>query len=397
MPAGASAQTTSAGVAPAGVFRGISSMAGVAASSPANAWAVGSTTLDVLPDGVTAKQRCVIAHWNGRRWRTNERCPGPGSDWLEGVTALSPRSAWAVGTTPPLPPGSTSLTQPLVLRWNGTKWRRVPSPRFQFGGQLAGVTAASSGRAWAVGDAFDKSGVQVGAILTWNGKAWRRTPVAALQSPSTADGSSSLAAVAATSASTAWAVGSGPGSNPSNPLILHWNGRRWTPARLPALPLCSGDFCDLTGVAATSSSNAWAVGVNFRPDQVESTSVPLILHWNGRAWKNVPCPACTSFGGLSGLNAVAAWRGLAWAVGYSQPVSPTGPAGPGRAVIVKWNGHVWKQMKVPAESADTDPVLNGVAAASGNLAWAVGGQAGDSATVGVSTALLFNWNGKVWR
>ena len=75
MPAGAGAQTTNTGAVPAGVFNGISSMAGIAASSPANAWAVGSTALDVLPDGVTVKQRCVIAHWNGRRWRTNVRCP----------------------------------------------------------------------------------------------------------------------------------------------------------------------------------------------------------------------------------------------------------------------------------------------------------------------------------
>lgn len=391
MPAGAGAQTTNTGAVPAGVFNGSSLMAGVAASSPANAWAVGSTALNVQPDGVIVKQRCVIEHWNGRHWRTNERCPSPGRDWLEGVTTLSTRSAWAVGATPPPSPGLASLTQPLILRWNGIRWRRVPSPTFQFGGQLAAATAVSSGRAWAVGDALDKYGDQVGAILTWNGRAWRQTPVAALQS-----GSSHLAAVAATSASNAWAVGSGPGPDLSDPLILHWNGHRWTSAGLPALPLCDGSFCDLTGVAATSSSNAWAVGVNLMPSQVESTSVPFILHWNGRAWKNVPCPLCKTFVGLSGLNAVAAWRGLAWAVGWTEPLSPTGSAGPGQVVILKWNGHVWKQMKVLGPSADRYPVLSGVAAPSGKLAWAVGGPVG-SPTVGVSSALLFTWNGKVWR
>lgn len=397
MPAGAGAQTTNTAAVPAGVFNGTSLMAGIAASSPANAWAVGSTALGVLPDGVTVKQRCVIAHWNGRRWRTTERCPSPGRDWLEGVTTLSTRSAWAVGATPPPSPDPASLTQPLILRWNGVRWRRVPSPTFQFGGQLAGVTAVSSGRAWAVGDALDKYGEQVAAILTWNGRAWRQTPVAALQSASRAGGSSRLAAVAATSASNAWAVGYGPGpTNPDTPLILHWNGHRWTPARLPALPLCYLDLCDLTGVAATSSSNAWAVGVNLMPSQIESTSMPFILHWNGRAWKNVPCPAYKSFDGLSGLNAVAAWRGLAWAVGWAQPLSPAGFAGPGQVVILKWNGHVWKQMKVFGRSPDRYPVLSGVAAPSGELAWAVGGPAG-SPTVGVSSALVFTWNGKVWR
>jgi hypothetical protein len=393
MPTAAGAQTTSTGAVPADVFSGTSSMAGIAASSPANAWAVGSTAVKKLPDGITVKQRCVIAHWNGRRWSTNERCPSPGGDWLEGVTALSARSAWAVGATPP-PQDVTSVTQPLILRWNGIRWRRVPSPTFRFGGQLAGVTAVSSRHAWAVGDALDKYGEQVGAILTWNGRAWRQTPVAALQSgPAAPPGPSPLTAVAATSASNAWAVGSGPGPTP---LILHWNGHRWTPAQLPALPpSCDSDLCSLTGVAATSSSNAWAVGVNVSPSQVESTSTPLILHWNGRAWKNVPCCESKIFDeGLSGLNAVTASGGRAWAVGYAQPLSPAGFAGPGQVVILRWNGHAWKQMKVHGRS-DTYPVLSGVAAPSGKLAWAVGGPEG-SPTVGVSSALLFTWNGKVW-
>jgi hypothetical protein len=383
MPTAAGAQTASTGAVPADVFSGTSSMAGIAASSPANAWAVGSTAVKKLPDGVTVKQRCVIAHWNGRRWSTNERCPSPGGDWLEGVTALSARSAWAVGATPPPQDVASVITQPLILRWNGIRWRRVPSPTFQSGAQLAAVTAVSPRRAWAVGDA---SNAGVGEILTWNGRTWRKTPVAALQP----DSSSPLTAVAATSASNAWAVGwEGPGSTP---LILHWNGHRWTPAKLPALPFC--DLCSLTGVAATSSSNAWAVGVNELPSQVESTSVPFILHWNGRAWKNVPCPVCSTFNGLSGLNAVTASRGRAWAVGYAQPLLPTGPAEAGHVLILKWNGHVWKQMKVHGQS-DTYPMLSGVAAPSGKLAWAVGGPEG-SPTVGVSSALLFTWNGKVW-
>jgi hypothetical protein len=388
MPAGAGAQTTSTGAVPADVFNGTTSMAGIAASSPANAWAVGSTALKQLPDGEVVKQRCVIAHWDGSRWGTSERCPSPGGDWLEGVTAQSARSAWAVGATPPPSKGVASLTQPLILRWNGIRWRQVPSPAFQPGAQLAAVTAVSSRRAWAVGDENNDG---VGVILSWNGRVWRKTPVKALQP----DSSSPLTAVAATSASNAWAVGSGAGSNPANPMILHWNGRNWTPAQLPALPFCNGDFCNLTGVAATSSSNAWAVGVNVLPSQVESTSTPFILHWNGRAWTNVPCPGCTAFNGISGLNAVTASRGLAWAVGYAQPLSPTGFTGPGQVVMLKWNGHVWLQTKVVGRS-DTYPLLSGVAAPSRKLAWAVGGPEG-TPTVGVSSALLFTWNGKVWR
>jgi hypothetical protein len=378
IPAAAGAQTTSTGAVPADVFNGASSIAGIAASSPANAWAVGSTALNPIP-----KQRCFIARWNGRHWRTNEQCPSPVRDTLEGVTALSTRNAWAVGYVPAASPDPHGLSQPLILRWNGIRWRQVPSPTFKAGGQLAGVTAVSPRRAWAVGNVGDN---QAGAILTWNGRAWRQTPVAALQS-----GDSPLTAVAATSASNAWAVGSGP----ANPLILHWNGHRWTPARLPTLPFCDDSSCYLTGVAATSPSNAWAVGVNLMPSQEESTSSGFTLHWNGRAWKNVTCPVCNTANSLSGLNAVTAWRGLAWAVGYALP--PTGPAGPGHVVILKWNGHAWRQMKVFGQPSGTaQMMLSGVAAPSGNLAWAGGGPA-ISPVAGVSTALLFTWNGKVWR
>ena len=60
--------------------------------------------------------------------------------------------------------------------------------------------------------------------------------------------------------------------------ILGWNGKTWKQAPGPAP--AQGHF--LYGVAATSASNAWAVG------QAASLSGPtktLILRWNGTTWK----------------------------------------------------------------------------------------------------------------
>jgi hypothetical protein len=72
-----------------------------------------------------------------------------------------------------------------------------------------------------------------------------------------------LEAVAALSATNAWAVGV---------VILHWNGRAWK--RVP-----SPNSGVLGDVAATSARNAWAIGqIKFKT---------LILHWNGIAWKTV--------------------------------------------------------------------------------------------------------------
>ena len=91
----------------------------------------------------------------------------------------------------------------------------------------------------------------------------------------------SLTGVAATSADNAWAVGS-TGSNLSpKPLIAHWNGTSWKQTRSSGLP--SGE---LSAVAATSASNAWAVGST-------TSRQSLILHWNGISWQQVPGPSAS--------------------------------------------------------------------------------------------------------
>jgi hypothetical protein len=74
---------------------------------------------------------------------------------------------------------------------------------------------------------------------------------------------------------------------------------------------------ELNGVAATSASNAWAVGAG--------PGGTLILHWNGTAWKQVPTP------GTGELTVAAPPGGLAWAVGY------TGR----KTLILRWNGTTW--------------------------------------------------------
>jgi hypothetical protein len=60
--------------------------------------------------------------------------------------------------------------------------------------------------------------------LWWNGSGWKRIP-----SPSPG-ATASLSAVAATSARNAWAVGSTSAANHGNPetLILRWNGKAWS-------------------------------------------------------------------------------------------------------------------------------------------------------------------------
>ncbi len=126
--------------------------------------------------------------------------------------AVTPRGhAWAVGDR-----GTRPVS--LILHWNGTRWRQVPSPSPVRGSRLWGVAAASASSAWAVGCAACAH-AQKTLIVHWNGSAWRRVP-----SPSPAGGAS-LYAVTTGAGGTAWAVGSYRHSGRREPLIVRWTGR----------------------------------------------------------------------------------------------------------------------------------------------------------------------------
>jgi hypothetical protein len=230
---------------------------------------------------------------------------------LSGVAASSASSAWAVGS---YTAGTSSKS--LVLGWNGTAWKQVPSPTPGGGTILRGAAATSASSAWAVGS-YTAGTSTKSLVLEWNGTAWKQVP-----SPSGV-----LSAVAATSAASAWAVGS---TGRARTLVVRWNGTAWKQVPSPSLGAHFIPFLD--AVAATSARNAWAVG--------DSTNcgcgpgISLILHWNGTTWKQVPSPTPGGGTDLRGVAATSATN--AWAVGYSG-----GGIGPTKTVILRWNGKTW--------------------------------------------------------
>lgn len=96
-------------------------------------------------------------------------------------------------------------------------------------------------------------------------------------------------------------------------IVEHWDGTSWSvvPNEHP------GGFHELTGIAAVSSADVWAVG--------SGTTQPLIEHWNGTSWSIVPSPAVS--GRLTALAVFSASD--VWAVGYA-----TG----GVTLIENWDG-----------------------------------------------------------
>ncbi len=127
---------------------------------------------------------------------------GSGDNQLEGVAATSACNAVAVGYY-----NNGTANQTLILRWSGTAWKVQPSS--DPGGsandnELLGVAATSSHNAWAVGYYYNGTADQT-LIERWNGKAWKkqRSP-----NPGRSVNDNELSDVAATSSTNAWAVGS---------------------------------------------------------------------------------------------------------------------------------------------------------------------------------------------
>jgi len=106
----------------------------------------------------------------------------------------------------------------------------------------------------------------------WNGTTWAQVPT---PSPGGAAGYSQLAAVAATSASDALAVGyytAGVGGFPDRTLAERWNGTGWTQVPSPN-PSASDNL--LGGVAAASPASFWAVGGYANNSQAQQA---LVFH-----------------------------------------------------------------------------------------------------------------------
>jgi len=302
----------------------------------------------------------------------------PGTSSSLGGVAVVSCQAWAVGD---YSNGTARLT--LIERWNGTKWRQVPSPSPGSAvNGLSSVAATSASDAWAVGDTGNSASHPRTLAEHWNGITWARVST---PNPGGSAGTPTLTGVAATSASNAWAVGvynTGP-RTPLLSLAEHWNGTKW--ALVPTQNPGTGStvFNYVMSVAATSASNAWAVGMHSTSQEGTLT---LIEHWNGTNWTQVPSP---SPGGtlhidwLLGVTATSATD--AWAVGRTHS----------KTLIEHWNGTAWTQVPSPNPANSREPELTGVTAISASDAWAVGDYI---AAVGgfPRETLIEHWNGTAW-
>lgn len=414
-----------------------SNASGLAATGPNDLWAVGSVR-DIGSSG-------HVARWDGARWleppmpAVHRDPQAPLSTILNGVSAFAPGDVWAVG----LYYGSDMYNsydpfrnQPLALHWDGKQWAQTLTPLIAgASAQLQSVAAISTYDVWAVGSLARMNRAPDGStsqsppsplILRYTGPgcgtpAPRFTPRAARPTPPPVPATCELAwrivpnmapgplnGVVALSANEAWAVGNTstkgrPGGSPARTgrtLVERWDGTRW--AQVPSPNAGPGENV-LYAVDAISSDDIWAVG-NWHQSstaqvgsvaQIGMSAKPLLMHWNGDAWRIMPGPDAAEFSTLYDVEVVDASD--VWAVGYEV----TGSSGV-QALALHWDGSEWTDVPTP-ELGEGASILSGIAALAPDDIWAVGTNGRTPYAVspkGIfdlgTTTLTLHWNGKEW-
>ncbi|MDA3630136.1 hypothetical protein OU415_32235 [Saccharopolyspora sp. WRP15-2] len=172
--------------------------------------------------------------------------------------------SWAFGFNSDSSPNETSE----VYRKDEQGWQQVPIENF---GRLVDGEVLAPDDVWTVGV---PTKTKPGGMAHWDGQTWTRVDPAPGTSPDPV-------ALKAFAADDVWAVG-GAGRGTAQ----HWDGRAWTDVPVPDLAEHDYESWKLTDVEGVASNDLWAVGYSTWPNG----SRTIALHWDGRAWTEVPVP-----------------------------------------------------------------------------------------------------------
>ncbi|MBV9055224.1 MAG: hypothetical protein JO351_01135 [Candidatus Eremiobacteraeota bacterium] len=267
----------------------------------------------------------------------------------------------------------------LIVPPRACAWKIVPTINLGSSSSFTGVSGSSTSDVWAVGRYFTSSAGPLTLAEHWSGKSW-----AVVATPDPGPYGDNLFGVATLSTKDAWAVGYATLSGSTSPaLILHWDGKVWKQYAAPAVP--SGDAATLYSITAYSTKDIWAMG------SLGATSSPnpppYSVHFDGRKWKAVPIPNPGKYGSavdgvaMSGPDDVWTTGGTYTSSSYNSFVTLT----------EHWNGKKWSVVKSPNANSN-DNVFNAAVAVAPKDAWAIG----DYYTGTSFDTLTEHWNGKKW-
>ena len=211
--------------------------------------------------------RTLVEHWDGTAWKVVPTPNGVNNtgNVLTSISATSPTDIWAVGdrVSPNLP------VKTLVLHFDGAKWSVVPSPNPVNTGVLSanvltGVRAVSPTDVTAVGWVRDGNAQRVVTLIErWDGTRWKVIP-----SPNQGQNAGDLNVLTGvTQVSPTNLYASGYFENPTtngqhHTMVQHFDGSSWKIVPTPAPNLAQ----QLNSTfALPGTTDVWVVGASSIP------------------------------------------------------------------------------------------------------------------------------------
>jgi hypothetical protein len=387
-------------VSPQAAAKTQSALFGVSLTSATDGWAVGNLLTTVPnPQGGPrlVVSRALAERWNGTSWgQVAMGQPPTQHALLQAVADLGSSDAWAVGFTGDVAPGTSSPSGGLVEHWDGTRWQIVSTP----GGSaetLNAVAGTGPDDVWVAGSMNLGAPPPAGDnafFEHFNGTSWQAVPGPA---GNFSEDPIEVTGLAALSPSDVWAVGTQnpelSGQPGSLNMAAHWNGKTWTVVPTPDLGNSVSQADVPTGVTAISATNVWASGVEFTGCPAASVHGGSRLGAGGR---NPVLPLALRLGGVAGSRlALGGVAGSRLALRPGELRRPRGATGPCLVpYVLHWDGKTWSLTKTPDPGA-FGSALEGISALSASDIWAVG-QTQSSARGPVQT-LTERFNGTSWN
>jgi hypothetical protein len=236
-----------------------------------------------------------------------------------------------------------------TARSTATGWSTVPVGRNSLHSLLTGISTSGTIGLWAAGEDVEGSQTTQPLIEHYNGKAWSRSPLPRLRY------GGALSDITQVNPQVAIAVGFGADLKGQHAVAYAWRRGRWGLAS----PSVAG-FSALTGIATAPDRTTWAVGWI----QTRSGFRPLLERWNGSGWTRANIAGDGSVV-LTGVAVIS--KSNAWATGFREE------DGMLSGIVVHFNGRSWAVDDTLQITASGSSILRGVALVNGNIT-AVGEQ-----------------------
>jgi hypothetical protein len=301
--------------------------------------------------------------------------PRPHGGELRAVSCVSATRCYAVGRTKQSP-----SQRALVEQWDGARWTVMPNQPAGTSSVFDGISCTSPTDCVAVG-AFVIAPLlhPFSLIERWNGHRWSIEPNT---------GMLATELLAVSCESTARCVAIGASRDDEIAMAALWDGHRWSPTALPALPF--GLRGTLSGVSCTSSTHCVAVGSAAYPGAATET---LVENWDGARWSIVDTPTRGSTHHRTLLSVSCVSDASCFAVGRSgdDPIASS-------TLIERWDGTRWTVLHSPTTGGPyRAAVLSGLSCVSATSCVAVGSaRRTDVLQELVLHELVERWNGTEW-